>query len=206
MLYRTLPLALVAVSTLFASADKTLPIEKTSDDFVEIAATILPKEDIAKQFGSDLGGNIVVLRVTVRPVSDKPVKIDYDDFSLFDTYVGDRSQPYEASQIAGQGALEITAADGSHKSGIGFGMGPMMGGATPDYNPTLSNSRVKSGSDAKHNPLEDTLKKYALPETSVTDPVTGLLYFQMDGKKIKPKNLELSYKSQSGRLALRFPK
>ena len=51
-------------------ADKKLPIEQTSNDLVDISATvILDKDQIKQELGSDLGGDIVVVRVTVRPVS-----------------------------------------------------------------------------------------------------------------------------------------
>ncbi len=71
MQFRTLPLALLALPALLASADKKLPIEKTSNDFVEISGTLLDKDEIVKDFGSDLGGSVVVVRVTVRPLTDK---------------------------------------------------------------------------------------------------------------------------------------
>ena len=117
MRLRTWPLALAAVSVLLASADKKPPIEKTSNEFVEIAGTLLDKDEIVKDFGSDLGGNIVVVRVTVRPLSEKPVKIDYDDFFLLDCDNGQRSAPYEASQIAGTSVLVVTPT-GARRGGM----------------------------------------------------------------------------------------
>ena len=55
----------------------------------------------------------------------------------------------------------------------------------------------------KVNPLLAVLKEKVLPEKEVTEPVSGLLYFQIEGK-LKPKDLELYYKTQSSKLALRF--
>lgn len=224
MQLRTWPLAFFAVSVLYASADKKLPIEKTSNEFVEIAGTLLDKDEVVKDFGSDLGGNIVVVRVTVRPVSEKPVAIDFDDFFLLDTDNGQRSEPYEPSQIAGTSALVVTPTGVRRGGMMGDPTGPIWGGIPgtmggPQRLPgngggmgntageTENTSKVEatdSKGNAKPNPVLAALKEKILPQKEVTDPVTGLLYFQIEGKKIKAKNLELHYKSPSGRIAMRF--
>jgi len=222
MQFRTWPLALVAASTLLASADKKLPIERTSNEFVEIAGTLLDKDEIVKTFGSDLGGNIVVMRVTVRPLTEKPVRIDFDDFFLLDTGAGQRSAPYEPSQIAGNSVLIVTPT--GTRSGIGGNpRGPVWGGipgtmGRPQQLPgngggvgntggEATTNETKVDTDAnkdKPNPLLSALKEKVLPQKEVTDNTTGLLYFQIEGKKLKPKDLELHYKTPSGRIAMRF--
>ena len=40
-------------------------------------------------------------------------------------------------------------------------------------------------------------------QKEITEPVSGLLYFQLEGK-VKPKDLELYFKTSAGRLGLRF--
>lgn len=222
MQFRTWTLALIAVSTLLASADKKLPLDRTSNEFVEIAGTLLDKDEIVKAFGSDLGGNIVVMRVTVRPLTEKPVRIDYDDFFLLDTGAGQRSAPYEPSQIAGTSVLIVTPT--GTRGGIGGNpRGPVWGGipgtmGRPQQLPgnggemgssggvaTTNESKVETDANKdKPNPLLSALKDKALPQKEVTDNTTGLLYFQLEGKKIKPKDLELHYKTASGRIAMRF--
>jgi hypothetical protein len=42
-----------------------------------------------------------------------------------------------------------------------------------------------------------------MPEKSTAEPVSGLLYFQLEGKH-KPKDLELRYSGPAGRISLRF--
>jgi hypothetical protein len=222
MQYRTVPLALIAVSALLASADKKLPIERTSNELVEIAGPLLDKDEIVKAFGSDLGGTIVVVRVTVRPLTEKPVRIDYDDFFLLDTGAGQRSAPYEPSQIAGSSVLIVTPT--GTRGGIGsIGNGPVWGGipgtmGRPRQRPgngggvgntggeaTTNESKIETDANKdKPNPLLNALKEKALPQKEVTDNTTGLLYFQIESKKIKPKDLELHYKTPSGRIAMRF--
>jgi hypothetical protein len=212
MLLRTLPLALLAVSLCAGSADKKLPIEKNSNEFVEIGGVLLDKDEVVKTFGSDLGGNIVVVRVTVRPLTEKPVRIDYDDFFLLDCDNGQRSEPYEPSQIAGTSALVVTprgVRGGGTMGGptFGGGLGPFGsgGGIGNSASEVENTTKVETAKDpAKPNPVLDALKANVLAQKEVSDTATGLLYFQIDGKKIKPKNLELHYKTPSGRMALRF--
>ncbi len=212
MLLRTLPLALLAVSLYGASADKKLPIEKNSNEFVEVGGVLLDKDEVVKTFGSDLGGNIVVVRITVRPLTEKPVRIDFDDFFLLDCDNGQRSEPYEPSQIAGTSALVVTP-KGVRGGGMmggptwGGGLGPFgTGGGVGNSSSEIENtSKVETAKDpGKPNPVLDALKANVLTQKEVSDTTTGLLYFQIEGKKIKPKDLELHYKTPSGRMALRF--
>lgn len=223
MQFRTLSLALVAVSSLLASADKKLPIEKSSNELVEVSGVLLDKDEIVKEFGSDLGGGILIMRTTVRPLSEKPVRIDYGDFFVLDTNSGQRSEPYEPSQIAGTGALVVTP-NGVRNAGMGSNpRGPTWGGipGTGGRPQQLPGSGMDAGSStttttndvkveaeskdaSKPNPLLAALKEKMLPQKEVTETITGLLYFQMEGKKIKPKDLELTYKSAAGRLMMRF--
>src|SRR6202158_5505520 len=97
------------LTQLLTAADKKLPIEQTSNDLVDITATaILDKDQIKQELGSDLGGEIVVVRVTVRNVTDKPFRVSLDDFLLVSGKDGQRAQPYAPSQIAGNATLVLT--------------------------------------------------------------------------------------------------
>jgi len=220
--FRAFVYLLIAIPALLASADKKLPIERTSNESVEIDGTLLDKDEVMKTFGSDLGGNIVVVRVTVRPLTEQPVRIDYDNFFLLDTGAGQRSAPYEPSQIAGNSVLVVTPTGnrggfggqpgGPIWGGIPGTMGgprrlPGNGGAAGSTTSDTATNDAKVETDAnkeKANPLLDALKAKVLPEKEVTDRTTGLLYFQIETKKIKPKDLELHYKTPSGRIAMRF--
>jgi len=200
------------------AADKDLPIGRSSNQFVEIDADLLLttaeiRDAIGPNIaGSDLGGNFVVVRMTVRPVSDTPVKIWRDDFTLLSHKDGQRSTPFGPSQIAGSGAIVIKTRQGdtvgtkADRVPIWAG-GPIGGGGFGNatvQQPTAE-AEVKDDEGSKDSPLLAALRAKILPEKSITEPVTGLLYFQIDGK-IKPKDLELFYKAENGdRLALRFP-
>jgi len=229
MRYKTLfrkflPLVTVAVATgLLPAADKKLPIEQTSNDLVDISATaILDKDQIKQELGSDFGGDIVVVRVTIRPVSDKPIQVSLDDFLLVSGKDGQRAEPYSPSQIAGNSTLVVTP-QGTRNGGLGANNnGPVWGGipgtgSRPQRLPgngggigstgpeaTTVDSKVDVSNADKPNPLLATLKEKVLQEKEITQPLSGLLYFQMVGGKLKPKDLELHYKGPAGRLSLRF--
>ena len=78
-----------------------------------------------------LARDIVLVRVTVRPVSDKPIKVSLDDFLLVSGKDGQRAEPYTPSQIAGSGTLGGYAPGSQQaKTGFGIGLGGMIGGGS----------------------------------------------------------------------------
>ncbi len=201
------------------AADKTLPIERTSNETVEITASLLDKDQMQKELGSDLGGGIVVLRVTVRPLSEKPIAVSRDDFLLISDRDGQRTQPFAPSQIAGNSTLVVRSGQATAGGTMGQPNGPTWGGVPgtmgrPQRGPsnggavgnaagtTQAEAKVEKG-DSKENPLLGVLKEKILPEKEITDPLSGLLYFPIEGK-VKPKDLELQYRLQGAKLALRF--
>jgi len=210
--------ALLAAAPLVAS-DERYPIGRTSDDQVEISANLLlDKEQIQQAIGAkaplDLPPGIIVVQVTVRPLSDDPIKIWLDDFTLLSDKDGQRSRPFEPSQIAGAGAIVVknapngrasTTMMGNTPSGPVMGMptgGPVMGNGV-SASPSADVEVKDAGGDVKDSLLLVALRDKALPERAVTEPLTGLLYFEIEGK-FKPKNLELFYKTKSGKLGMRF--
>ena len=197
--------------TALGAAEKKLPIEQTSNDVLEISATpIIDKDQIQQELGSDLGGDIVVVRVQLRPVSDKPVKVNLDDFLLVSSKDGQRSQPFAPSQIAGDTALVLTPQGA--RGGLGANKGPKwggmagplgIGGGAGSTGASNNDTKVETVHSDKPNPLLAVLKDKVLPEKEINEPISGLLYFQMVGK-FKPKDLELHYKGPAGQMALRF--
>ena len=195
----------VSVATLCA-ADKKLPIDETSNDVLAISVSApLDKDQIKQELGSDLGADIIVIRLTARPVSDKPVQLSLDDFLLISGKDGQRSEPFAPGQLAGSDSLVVTST-GMRKSGLGKpsifggigigGIGSSGAAPTPDV-------KVQESRDEKENPLLAALNAKILPEKEITAPVSGLLFFQIVGK-VKTKDLELRYKGPAGPMALRF--
>ncbi len=193
------------------AVDKKLPIEQTSNDLVSIQATaITDRDQIQQELGSDLGPDMVVVKIRFRPVSDKPIQISLDDFLLV-SEKGDyqHAQPFAPSQIAGSAALVITPQDGKSSNGGhnrpsfgGFGLGGIVGGGGSSVK-APADSKVEATKSDKENPLLAILTAKGLPEKETREEVSGLLYFQINGK-VKPKDLELHYKGPAGQLALRF--
>jgi hypothetical protein len=208
VLFPRIILALVLLAATLPAADKKLPIEENSNDQLAInAVAILDRDQIKQELGADPGADIVVVRVTLRAVSDKPVQVSHDNFLLISDRDGQRSEPYEPGQIAGADSLTVTP-NGMKKAGSsrpsfggmigigGGGIGNAGAAPTPDV-------KVEAQHDDKPNPLLEVLVQKILPEKELTETVSGLLYFQIVGK-VKSKDLELRYKGPAGRLALRF--
>src|ERR1700730_2515090 len=130
MLMRIFWVSVVSLSVALA-ADKKLPIETSSNELVEITANALIDADqIHQELGSNLSAGIIVVRVRVRPLSDKPVKIDRDDFVLLSDKDGQRSTPYAPSQIAGNSTLMVTQTGTRGSMASGQGNGAIWGGIT----------------------------------------------------------------------------
>jgi hypothetical protein len=197
-------LSVSLISLALVAADKKLPIEETSNDVIDISANlILDKDQIQKEIGAEVGEDIVLVKVTVRPVSDKPVKVSLDDFLLISGRDGQRAEPYTPSQIAGNDTLVFTRQETKKKTGLSLGLGGMMGGGGSGGGDVKSETKAEKGDADKPNPLLAALKEKVLPEKEINESISGFLYFQMVGK-LKPKDLELHYKGPAGKLALRF--
>jgi len=197
---------ILSIGAFVQAADKKLPIEEASNELVDISATPLDKEQIRQELGSDLEAGFVVVRVTFRPVSEKPLEISLDDFLLVSAKDGERSQPFAPSQIAGSTTLVVTpqGARVSNRPRPSFGIGGLYGGVgNGGSTPAPTDSKVEAKHSDKEDPLLAALTAKVLPEKEVKDPISGLLYFQMN-EKLKPKDMELHYKGPGGRLAMRF--
>ena len=68
---------------------------------------------------------------------------------------------------------------------------------------TPATATAQAGGKGEENPLLGVLAEKVLPEKETDAPVSGLLYFFLDGKH-KPKDLELNYRGAAGKLSLRF--
>lgn len=78
---------------------------------------------------------------------------------------------------------------------------PTAGSATSDTSDAAASIEEKG--KGKPNPLLDALKAKVLKDGEINHPITGLLYFQIDGK-VKPKQLELVYRKSPPRVSVRF--
>ncbi len=211
---------LVAIALLCAAADKKPPAARAENEKVAISATLLPdKESITRELGSDLGGYITVVRVELTPKTAEPLAVHLDDFLLRSYKDGQKSGALHPSQIAGQASLVVTSRPGggigAEQGGPVWGPGPggtgrprrLPGGEGAMGSHTAGVSEAQAtmdpGNKQKEDPVLTVLKEKVLPEKETRDPVSGLLYFSLEGKH-KPKQLALQYNGPAGKLTLEF--
>ncbi|MCS7025698.1 MAG: hypothetical protein NZV14_12930 [Bryobacteraceae bacterium] len=212
------PISWVVFTGLLLSAADKKPISAraSNPDLKVECIAHLDKEAVKQLLGTDLGGNIVVLELTVTPRPGKPIKIFGDDFTLHSYKDGQKSQPFHPSQLAGGGALQLSE---RHGGGVFTGNpnGPIwggLGGGRPrrlngdggqigNANTQGSAEVTAQAEKSSENPLLEFLKKNSLPEGEIEQPVKGYLYFPLEGKH-KAKDLALIYRGQAGKLTLEF--
>ncbi len=204
---------------LMAAADKQPPVAQAANDTVALSATLYQGKDAVRELlGSDLGGYFIVVKVELTPKGAKPLAVDRDDFLLRSYNNGQKCQPYAPSQIAGRAALAVVPVGGgdirAQQSGPVFGTPVGIGGPQrlPGSGGTMGTStaqtqsldtKVDDNASQKEDPLLAVLKAKVLPEKRTSEPVSGLLYFSLDGKH-KPKDIALQYKTPGGLLTLAF--
>jgi hypothetical protein len=198
----------VSAAGAFAAKKVISPNTSAGNEQVDIIATIsLTEEEVARKLGADPGKGIVLLQVRVIPKTDKPVEVSPDDFILLAHDDGERSRPFEPSEIAGSGALVVTNTNGAKvaKTGTSFGLGGMMGGAggSPGNPKVVALSSKMDEKQKGNKTLLEALKAKQLPDKEATEPVEGFLYFPLDGKH-KLKNLAVLYRGPAGKLDLEF--
>ena len=210
MRFRVILCMLVAsAASLLASKKVVSPSTSAGNEQVDIVATIsLSEDEVTQKLGEDAGPGIVLLDVRVTPKTDQPIRMTPDDFTLLAHDDGQRSQPFDPSELAGQGALveSVKTADAGKKTSGMIGFGGMIGGgggASPgNPRPTSVNSKMDTKSEGNPNLLK-ALKAKQFPTTESIQPVEGYLYFRLDGKH-KLKNLTVLYRGPAGKLDLEF--
>lgn len=183
---------------------------------VSVEATLYTqKSDIVKLLGHELEKGIVVAEVTLTPTGDDPFEIWRDDFFLHSQKDGQRSEPYDPGQIAGGTVLVVTrtqqaVAVAQEDAGPVWG-DPRIGRRIPNQDQatgygTITEDHATSQIDSTEEPengLLTALREHILPEEEITEPVTGLLYFPLDGNH-NPRQLWLHYRGGDEQIDIRF--
>ena len=193
---------------------------RAANEKIEIQATVYnDKAALRTLLGEEPPEGIVVVEVRLTPKGATPVKLWRDDFTLRSDKDGQKSTPFEPSQIAGSSVLTLVR---TYDAGgvLVEDRGPVwggVGGSRPRRMPGPSGgignaasqegtqAQVSQSGEAADNPLLAVLKAKVLKEGELSAPAAGLLYFPMDGKH-KVKQLELHYRGEAGPLDLRFRK
>ncbi len=208
-----LPFALAAS---LCGADKGPSTATAGNERLAITATVfIGKDAVREQLGSDLNGDFIVVRAELVPHGDKPLAVSIDDFLLRSFKDGQKSGAFAPTQIAGRDALVIgerpdgmIGADDRGPSWGGIGGPPQR---LPGNSPGIGNAagapaataKVVTGSKQKDDPVLVALKQKILPSAQTTKPVSGLLYFRLEGKH-KAKDVQLVYDGPAGKLRLKF--
>lgn len=179
----------LALCVVLVAGEKKSPQGQVEDGSVTITATVLSAEEVRQAVGSDFDNNYTVLDVRVAPKGSGPYLVHLDDFILRSQASGEHSGPFlTAGQIAGAGALEVERTYGNRPN--------------PDSPRSIEGTKLSMKDDDKANPALEALKKKMLTEKTVSEPVSGLLFFPLT--KEKSKNLILSCKTPQSRLRLSF--
>ena len=207
----------LALTVLCAAADKQPAVGQAANDDLNIQATLYnDKNSISGLLGAELESGIVVLDVRLTPRGDEPLKVWRDDFFLRSDKDGQKSEPFDPSQIAGSSVITLVTTYGGAAI-MQQETGPVWGGVggpprrLPGPGGGFGNSAgqegaqasVQEGSGEPESELLGILKNRVLKEEQTSEPVSGLLYFPLEGKH-KIKQLELHYRGKSGKLDLRF--
>jgi hypothetical protein len=179
-----------------------------SADTVSLSAKAYNDPAAIKQLlGNDLGGHYIVIQMTVTPKGDKPLNVQLNDFQIFCEADGDRTQPQSGDEIAATDALVLKRGQsgigslgeqtGTTWSGVGFGGRSSKKKKDGDAEDSAT---MKKGT--KDEGLKDVLNEKALPEKETKEPVSGLLYFPIEKKKLK--DLVMFYSTPTGKLRLYF--
>jgi len=210
--------SLLLLTAAALAADRQPPAARAANEQLQVSATLLTAEEIRKELGSDLGGFFIVVKVTLTPGGEAPLAISRDDFLLRSYKDGQKSGAYAPTQIAGRSALVVSTR--SSGGGIAGGdPGPVWGGIPGtggrpqpiDRSPAVGSTggatevqaTAKNSVSSKDDPLLAALSQKILPEKEIKDPLSGLLYFSLEGKH-KPKDLVLQYLGPAGKLSLPF--
>jgi len=201
------------------AADKGPPAGQVTGKQLKIEAVAhLDKGSITAAVGQEMESGIVVVEVKLSPVSGEKVAISRDDFLLRSDKDGQRATPYAPTQIAGTSVLTISnryeggriAAEdrGPVWGGVGGGMPQRLPGQSPGIGNTGSTAEAVASvrdetTKGKEPPLLRALKEKVLAEREISEPLSGQLYFLMEGKH-KVKDLELIYQPTGAKLSIRF--
>ena len=174
---------------------------------VSLDATVYADPDSVRQaVTDDLGNHYIVVRLKVTP-KGAALPIQLEDFTLRTDKDGEKSHPYVATQIAGQGVLVVSEVASGGGGGHAQQSDPTYGGMPPSGGgfgnaTTQMGAQGKMRQDEKANPLVKTLAERMLAEKETAEPISGLLYFPMEKQKLK--DLELIYTTPAGKLSIRF--
>jgi len=201
------------------AANTAVPVTAGENSQLAIQAKLYKDHDAVKGLlGEEIEKGVIAIEVTVSPKGDEPFAVWRDDFVIRSDKDGQKSEPYDPGQIASGSVLTLiytSEGGGAHAENTGPVWGPVGGGEPrrlPNSDHGFGNApsveratgvRSTDGGDESTNELLDRLRELQLEESEITGPVTGLLYYPLEGKH-KVKQIWLHYVGQGDRIDLQF--
>jgi hypothetical protein len=205
------------VAPLFAGS-KEPPAAKGSNGKLTMEARLyLDRAAVTEVVGAELDKGVVAVELTLTPRNGEKIQVSRDDFLLRSFKDGQKSGAFHPSQLAGNSVLRVSSRPGQGGDIAMEDRGPVWGGIggpprrIPGQSPGIGNTAVQEEAVAavddreseRENPTLAILKKKVLPEGEFDKPVSGQLYFLLEGKH-KPKDITLDYKGPAGKISLEF--
>lgn len=161
------------------------------NDNIDLTVTLFTEPaEIKDAVGVELDPGIVVIRVTASVRTDDPLRLSPDDFVLISRKNGERSDALPPNQIASTSSLTVR----QDMSGRDFAQ--------------ITNARPITGVGAMKSEKKDNsamlaaLKDKQFPDVETKKTAEGLVYFSMDTKKLKAKDMAVLYKGKGGRVVI----
>ena len=180
-----------------------------------IAAAIIPSDQVAKMFSSDVAKRYVVVEVAVFPAQDSPFDVESSDFSLqVGRQVGYADRPTEVSPWPeGPGTpgrlTDVTAESGviyEQSKDPAYGrrqtVGTYSSVAVTDRGP--GQTGPPAGPDPRA--VYDRIQRKSLSDGQTRTVIAGYLYFPQYAKPGKKDSIELKYAKGDESVSLVFPK
>jgi hypothetical protein len=179
-------------ATLFAQTHH--PGQAGNDNIDVTAQLLLDPTTVRQELGTDMEPGYIVAKITALPKTGDPMRIGPADFVLISRKDGDRADAMSPEQITSKSALVVrrdtNGRDFAHIT------------TEPGFTGIAGIKKEESTKEDKA--LAATLKSKMLPDKETKTSVSGLVYFAFDAKKLKPKDLAITYKGPGGRLTIEF--
>ncbi len=200
-----------------SGADRKPAEGRASNSLVEITARVfLDREQVRRVVGAELEDTIAVAEVRLAPRPGVKLKVVRDDFELWSGKNGGRSTPFAPTQIAGPAVLVVSNRGGGAgvasqsdgrvwRSPTGDGRPRRIGGegASVGNVSGVGENTIQASRDGGAKDTLALLEEKVLPEKDLDGPLSGLLYFYLEGRH-KPKDVTLHYRTPAGKLVVPF--
>lgn len=188
-------LAFFLIATAAATADQKYFPGQAGNDNVEVRAEVLiDPAQIKEAVGAELGDGYVVARITTTNKTGEAMRAGPPDFTLVSRKDGDRGDALSPGQLAGGSALILKTNHAGREWAQQTNTPGWLG---------VAGTKTDKPKDAT---LLTTLTNKQFPDQELkpNESASGLLYFSIQTKKLKTKDLALLYKGSGGHLSVEF--